>query len=132
MNSNTPERFPIFSIFGLFMFGFYACTCAVFLYFSAVPAEPVAGVAFSRLFVAAGLPRTSIIPMLKLGPNGQPLQAWRYLEVQAREPALRAAADWLVWWLPLTSFFLASSATYFTYRKPKNEKVVRGTQVRKS
>ena len=124
--STTPERFPILSIFALVWIGLYACACAAFLHFSPLPPEATIGTALSRVLVAAHLPPNSVVP---LGANGQLVPASLFLAVQAKEPSLKRAADWLVWWVPAGALVAAAACTYLFVRRPKNEKVLRGTVV---
>lgn len=127
-SSFTPERFPLLSIFALTWFGLYACACALFLYFSPLPPEATVGTALSRVLVAAHLPSNSVVP---LGASGQLVPASRFLAVQAKEPSLKLAADWLVWWVPGGALVAAAAFTYLFVRRPKSEKVLRGTVVRR-
>ena len=125
-SSFTAERFPILSTFAFTWCGLYACACALFLYFSPLPPEATIGTALARVVVAAHLPHNSLIP---LGAGGQLVPASRFLFVQAKQPTLKRAADWLVWWLPGGALVAAVGCSYFVVRRPKNEKVLRGTVV---
>lgn len=127
-SSFTQERFPVLSLFALSWFGLYACACALLLYFSPLPPEATIGTALARVVVAAHLPRSSFIP---LGAGGQLVPASRFLAVQDKQPALKRAADWIVWWLPAGALVAAAGSTYVFVRRPKNEKVLRGTVVRR-
>lgn len=129
-NTSTPERFPILSHFLFGWIGVYAASAAIYLWLSPLPPRPVINTALARIVVATGLPASSIIPIpLQPGGRFEAIPASRYLDVQSREPALKSAADWLVWWLPASSFFIVSASTYLFYRRKKNLKVLRGTTV---
>lgn len=127
-NTTAPERFPLLSIFVLTWIGLYVCACAVFLWLSPMPPAATIGTALSRVIVAAHLPTNSLIP---LGAEGLLVPASRFLQVQAKEPALKRAADWLVWWVPAGALVAAAACTYLFVRRPKSEKVLRGTVVRR-
>lgn len=126
MNTSTPERFPLLSIFALTWCGLYVCACAVFLWLSPMPPAATIGTALSRVIVAAHLPTNSLIP---LGAEGLLVPASRFLQVQAKEPALKRAADWLVWWVPGGALVAAAGGTWMFCRRPKNVQVLRGTVV---
>lgn len=93
-----------------------------------MPPAATIGTALSRVIVAAHLPTNSLIP---LGAEGLLVPASRFLQVQAKEPALKRAADWLVWWVPAGALVAAAACTYLFVRRPKSEKVLRGTVVRR-
>ena len=84
------------------------------------------GTAVARVIVAAHLPADSFVP---LGTGGQFVPASRFLSVQAKQPTLKRAADWLVWWLPGGALVAAAGGTWMFCRRPKNVQVLRGTVV---
>lgn len=128
--TNTPERFPILSLFALGWIAVYSISAAAYLWACPLPPRPVINTAMARIVVATGLPTSSIIPIpLEAGRKFETIPASRYLSVQSVNPALKSAADWLVWWFPSSSLLIVSAATYLFCRGRKTLNVVRGTTV---
>lgn len=130
MNTNTPERFPILTIFCLIFLGWQIALAAVYFWIAHEPPTPPVSVALARLFVGAGLTDNSIVPLLV---DGRHFTARQWLDA-AHTPAgastLRAS-DWLLVYIPIFSVFLTllSMLTGRRWRKKRAHKLVRGVQV---
>ena len=130
MNSNTQERFPIITIFCLVFLGWHISLSVVYFWVTRVPPSHVVSLSLARIFVAGGLPGSSLIPLIVEGRVYTAIDWLRASNTPAGAATLRAS-DWLLFYLPVFSVFLAalSILTARRWRKKRAPKLVRGVQV---
>ena len=130
MNSNTQERFPIITIFCLVFLGWHISLAVVYFLITRVPPSHAVSVALARVFVAGGLPYSSMIPLPIEGRSYTALDWLRAANTTPGAATLRGS-DWLLIYLPIFSVFLTvlSMLTARRWRKKKSPKLVRGVQV---
>ena len=130
MNSNTPERFPILTIFCLVFLGWHISLSAAYFWVTQLPPTHVISLALARLFVGAGLPHNSIVPLPVDGRMHAAIDWIRAADTPAGAATL-SASDWLLIYIPIFSVFLTllSLLSVRRWRKKRAHKLVRGVQV---
>ena len=130
MNSNTQERFPILTIFCLVFLGWHVASSAVYFWVTREPPSHVVSLSLARVFVACGLPDSSIIPLLVAGRTYAAIDWIRAAHTTPGAATLRGS-DWLLLYIPIVSLFLTSLSMWTGRRwsKKKAPKLLRGVQV---
>lgn len=127
---NRSERFPILSVFCLIFLAWETGLGAVYLWAAREPTLPSISLCLARIFVFAGLPETSAIPILLNGKGYTAGQWLRAASTPAGAATLRAS-EWLLFYLPTVSVFLTALSIlihrrWWIKRRPT---VVRGVRV---
>lgn len=124
------ERFPILTIFCLIFLGWHLASSVVYFWVTHLLPSHVVSLSLARIFVAAGLPYTSIIPV---PIDGRVHAAIDWIRAANTKPgaAILRASDWLLFYLPVFSIFLAALSIWTArrWRKKRAPKLLRGVQV---
>ena len=124
------ERFPILTILCLIFLAWHVASSVVYFWVTQLPPTHVISLALARLFLAGGLPYSSIIPLLVAGRTYAAVDWIRAANTTPGAATLRGS-DWLLIYLPIFSVFLTllSLLSVRRWRKKRAPKLVRGVQV---
>ena len=128
--NNRSERFPILSVFCLVFLGWQIALGAVYLWAAGEPPLPAISLCLARLFAAAGLPDSSVIPIVVNGRGYTAGQWLRAASTPAGASTLRAS-QWLLFYIPFVSFFLTFLSILIArvWAIKRGPKLVRGVRV---
>lgn len=130
MNNTNPERFPVITIFCLIFLGWETGLGAVYLWAVGEPPLPAISLCLARLFAAAGLPDSSVVPIVVNG-RGYTVGQWLRAAATPAGAATLRASEWLLFYLPTVSFFLTGLSILIRrrWRIKRRPTVVRGVRV---
>lgn len=128
--NNRSERFPILSVFCLIFLAWETGLGAVYLWTVGEPPLPSISLCLARLFAVAGLPDSSVIPLVVNGRVNSVGQWLRAASTPAGASTL-LASQWLLFYIPSVSFFLSLLSILIArmWAIKRGPKLVRGVRV---